>query len=140
MRAVSIHLCKFHPSWLFQLLYACNVQSCLLVMARVALALWLIHALGKTWVVEQPASSIAGRHPRFRALLRCMRIWRIHFWLCKFGSKSPKRLKLWSNSRGIRFFGTSVLTKKQRERLPHRLAKTKVRADGKKPTPVTRLC
>ena len=99
---------------------------------RVALALWLIHSMDKTWVIEQPASSLAARHPRFRALLKCMRIWRIAFWLCKYGAASPKRLKLWSNSRGIRFFGTSALTKKQRERLPHRLAETKIGPDGRK--------
>ena len=78
------------------------------------------------FVVEQPSSSLLHRHPRFRALVSILRIFRISFWLSKFGAKSPKRLKLFSNSSGIGKFRTGKLSKQEREKLPHRLASYKI--------------
>ena len=77
-------------------------------------------------MIEQPSSSLLHRHPRFRGLVSIFRIFRISFWLAKFGAKSPKRLKLFSNSSGIGKFRTGKLSKQQREKLPHRLASYKI--------------
>ena len=75
---------------------------------------------------------MVDRHPRFRALVASFRIFRVSFWLSKYGARSPKRLKMYSNSRGVRAFRTRALTKRERERLPDRLASHRVNANGKK--------
>ena len=125
--------CHGEQALVLKNLLSCDVlRAFALTWCRLALALWLLHAMKCVWVVEQPGTSLLGRHPRMRQLLKVMRIFRCSFWMCKYGSPSPERLKLFSNSAGIRFFRTSPLTKKQRERLPVRLASTRVRADGTK--------
>ena len=97
---------------------------------RVVLLLWLVQARGCFWTLEQPATSLAWRHHRFRQLCRRLRVWRIGFWLGMFGAKSPKRLRLWANSKAIRAFKTQPMTKKDRDRLPQRLAKKKINSRG----------
>ena len=104
----------------------------MLPLRRVCLALWLISSRKCVWALEQPISSLAHRHPRFQELLRAIRIFRASLWLSHYGARSPKRIKLFSNSSGVRAFRTPKLTRRMRERLPLRLATSKVKADGKK--------
>ena len=114
-------------------------------------------AKGAVWVLEQPVSSIIWRHPRLRWLLQSSRvacsayIWslelrewvvcllleafRCAFWMLRFGARSPKRTRLWSNSRGIRHFASArPLTKHERIRRggDTTLATSSVGRDGKK--------
>ena len=103
-----------------------------LATLRVVLLLYLVQAIGGLWTLEQPVSSLAYRHPRFRELIRKIRVFRLGFWLSKWGGLSPKRLRLWSNSKAIAYFHTAPLTKAQRDKLPVRLAKTSTNAQGKK--------
>ena len=104
----------------------------MLPLLRVCLALWLISARKCVWVLEQPISSLAHRHPRFQELLKTIRIFRASLWLSHYGAPSPKRVKLFSNSSGIKAFRTPKLTRRLREALPVRLAASKVKADGSK--------
>ena len=94
----------------------CDLNRCVLLM-------YLIHSCRSVWVLEQPGSSLAHRARRFRELTKRMRIFTVSFWMCFWGSPSPKRTRVWSNSRGISRFRTPTLTKKHRNKLPVRLAK-----------------
>ena len=102
------------------------------IPVRVSLLLWLIQAKMGLWTIEQPATSLAHRHPRFREVVSLVRVWRVGFWLGRYGARSPKRLRVWSNSSGIGAFRTTPMTKKDRDRLPDRLAVSGVNAQGKK--------
>ncbi len=64
-------------------------------------------------------------------------VYRCNFWMCFFGSKSPKRTALWSNSKLIKKFWLGKLSKQVREKLQkeHPTFKTVVKyvdKDGKR--------
>lgn len=59
------------------------------------------------------------------------KVWTVSFWMIKYGSKTPKRTKFWSNSPQIRRFITGRLKLGKRDR-SHTLAKTYVDSQGRK--------
>lgn len=59
------------------------------------------------------------------------KVWRVGFWMRKYGAKSAKRTRIWSNTPQIRRFMTGKLKLRKRDRR-RTLAKTYVDANGKK--------
>ena len=137
------------------------VRASMSLATRMVLAIYLILAKKAVWVLEQPTSSIIWYHPRMRQLLysskafnvvmlcelpcrapltdsssTClMQAWRASFWMLRYGSRTPKHTRLWSNSKGIaKFQHGSPLTRAERLRLggSRTLAKASVGPDGKK--------
>ena len=64
---------------------------------QVALAIYLLHAKGIMWMLEQPASSVLVYHRRMQELLKVgIPMYRVHVWLGAFGGTSPKPTVLYS--------------------------------------------
>ena len=92
------------------------VRDANVMVSRVTLLLWLCHALGLTFVLEQPSGSMMAANARFEQLcLDQIVIYRITFWMAHYGARSPKRTIVWSNSYHIRQLCLGVLTKAMRQ-------------------------
>ena len=110
-----------------------GVLNCCNLNLRTALLIYLCEARGLFWTLEQPSTSLAYRHPRFQAMLKKIsRVFKVKFWLSKYGARSPKRLWVWGNSKAVRRFARSALTPNERKRLPERLARSSVNKHGRK--------
>ncbi|CAK9026536.1 unnamed protein product [Durusdinium trenchii] len=68
-----------------------GMQTALLILA--------ITAMGGTWILEQPRSSLVIWHPRIRLLWRLLpKVYEARWWACMYGSATAKRHIAWSNS------------------------------------------
>ncbi|CAL1162909.1 unnamed protein product [Cladocopium goreaui] len=110
-------------------LTAQSVKAGNCLAARTFLLMQLIAAKGGVWVLEQPSSSIVFRMKRFQELLGKQRVFKQSFWMRGFGSKTPKRTTIWSNSSAVRFFTTS---KKARKVVGRKFADTYMDSKGRK--------
>ena len=101
-------------------------------------------AMRTTWVLEHPSCSLLHKHDRFEWLLNsvlyaaslcnlynavslflfnsyCSKVYSQAFWLMHWGSPSPKRTKIYSNSPRVKTLDRGVLKKNLKA------AKTKIR-------------
>ena len=78
---------------------------------RVALLLYLTHAMAGVWLLEQPMSSVMHRHDRMRELIKHINelgrhreqkqdtsVWKTTWWMMYYGGKTPKRHVMIGNS------------------------------------------
>ncbi|CAK9112297.1 unnamed protein product [Durusdinium trenchii] len=107
-----------------------SVQLGNILCSRMVLAMILMISRGMVFVLEQPSSSLAYRHPRFQQLLKMTNVWRQAFWMRGWGSNTPKRTILWSNSRGVRKFATHKKYAKGKKK--NQLATVYIDSNGKK--------
>ncbi|CAL1157992.1 unnamed protein product [Cladocopium goreaui] len=112
--------------------HSLSVSQSNLLAARTFLAMLVVMAKQGVWVLEQPSTSLAFRLRGFQKLLRTCTVFRQSFWMRGFGSKTPKRTTLWSNSSGVRFFCTSKKARKGRGGATPKLADTYRDALGRK--------
>jgi len=79
-----------------------NVQ-----VSRCALLIHLAMALGIVWILEQPLSSLLIFHPRMQDLAKDFAMYKISFAMERYGSKTKKPTKLYSNADWIGDFADS---------------------------------
>ncbi|CAE7576215.1 unnamed protein product [Symbiodinium sp. CCMP2592] len=84
-----------------------KVRTANLMAARSAFLCLLAAALGQWWVIEQPRTSLLLQSQRFKWLRDKLQVYRLDLWMALFGSRTPKRSSLWSNSRVISLFFSS---------------------------------
>lgn len=99
-----------------------------LMVSRVMALYWVAIARGHMVVLEQPASSIMFRHPRFQELLAHVQIYKHKEHLGHFLAESPKLIALYSNDACI----SQVCRYRKRSWLPQseRVAKQYRDAEG----------
>ena len=77
------------------------------MVARVSLLLILTMGLNGIWILEQPSSSLMCLDPRMKKLKELMERlggphkrswWHTHTWMGMYGARTPKAIRLWSNS------------------------------------------
>ncbi|CAE7616202.1 unnamed protein product [Symbiodinium sp. CCMP2456] len=78
------------------------------LLERSILLLYLATSLGLTWMVEQPRGSVLDMYPTWRHML--MQLYRVAgtraasrvcWWMSHYGSPTPKRHYMWSNSASV---------------------------------------
>ena len=68
-----------------------------LLAVRSAILIWILHAVGAVWVVEQPVSSLLWHHPRLVAILAALPCYRWSMCMADFGAPTLKPTVLVSN-------------------------------------------
>jgi len=79
------------------------VDEANMMVSRCALLLLWLQSTCRTWILEQPSSSLMCLHPRMLFLRDiCGQSWRhTHTWMGMFGASTPKATRLWSSSRSV---------------------------------------
>ena len=54
-----------------------SVRKANIMVSRVVLLLYLLHAKGCVFIVEQPQGSLMPEHPRFAAFLLAVVVWKV---------------------------------------------------------------
>ena len=67
------------------------------MVSRLVILLYALQALGVTWVVEQPQSSLMSMHRRWQEMYRNgLHVWCTHIYMSDFGGESSKPSLLYS--------------------------------------------
>lgn len=83
-----------------------------IMVARVAMLIWLAHGLGHIWVLEQPQSSIMEMHKRMQELIAKTKVYKVAVSLGRYGASTAKEIWLYSNYNNIstiKIFSTTDL-------------------------------
>jgi len=88
------------------------------MVTRVIVLLLIIHVRGGLFVIEQPASSLMHRHPRFQYLMSILSVFKAFVYMGSFGAPSEKPTHLYANDRCIHEL--EGRPRPARERMSHR--------------------
>ncbi|CAE7339844.1 unnamed protein product [Symbiodinium sp. CCMP2456] len=87
-----------------------SVQASNMLLERSVLLIYLVTGLGGTWFVEQPNQSVLEYYPTFRKMLMDLfnvrdemlqLVYDTKWWMCHYGSASPKRHYAYANTEKI---------------------------------------
>lgn len=74
------------------------------MVARMALIIWILESKLAMWLYEQPHTSMLFQHPRMQELLKSLNVYRCHMYMGSYGTKSPKPTHLWSPTPAVNMF------------------------------------
>ena len=73
------------------------------MVSNLVLLLYLLHARGVWWVVEQPARSLLEEHPRWVEMAARFVVYRTHVWMSDYNAPSAQCGKSKGGEGGMRW-------------------------------------
>ena len=74
------------------------------MVARMALVLWVLECKLVLWLYEQPKTSLLWEHPRMQEFLLQCDVWKTHMHMGSYGASSPKPTFLWAPTPCVKMF------------------------------------
>ena len=106
--------------------YTPNVLEGNLMVSRMVLLFLIIYAIGCSWILEQPASSLMKFHDRMIWYRDKVKTYGAQTWMGAFGAETPKSTDLLSSERSVLRLGRSLSRKRKFEDM----GVTTIGADG----------